>query len=388
MTKNISLLGSTGSIGRNVLEVARQYPDRFKIVGLAAGSNIELLKIQLEEFNPELVTVADPILAGDLAQSLPSVWSARILSGQQGNDRVATIPAAEMVVSAIVGAAGLTPTLAAIRAGKDIGLANKETLVMAGDLVMAEVRRHRVNLRPIDSEHSAIAQALDAGRRADVSRLILTASGGPFFKFSQTQINNATPAQALNHPNWDMGAKISIDSATLINKGLEVIEARYLFDMAVDKIEVLIHPQSIVHSMVEYQDGSFIAHLGIPDMKIPIAYALAFPERLPLELPRLDLTTAPKLEFHHPDLERFPALKLAYKVGAAGGTMPAIFNAANEVAVAAFLAGQISFPGITRVVTDTVKQLPHEKATDLEAILAADQAARIRAGTIIASITA
>ncbi len=385
MTKNISLLGSTGSIGRNVLEVVRQHPGRFKVVGLAAGRNIELLKEQIEEFAPELVSVGDPALAGELIQSLPSAWSDRILSGQVGNERVATIPAAKMVVSAIVGAAGLTPTLAAIRAGKDIGLANKETLVMAGDLVMAEVRRHKVNLRPIDSEHSAIDQGLDAGRREDVSRLILTASGGPFFSFSQEEINNATPKQALNHPNWDMGAKISIDSATLINKGLEVIEARYLFDIEVDRIEVLIHPQSIVHSMVEYRDGSFIAHLGIPDMKIPIAYALTFPERLKLELPRLNLAASPNLEFHQPDLTKFPALKLAYKVCAAGGTMPAVFNAANEVAVAAFLKGSISFPGISQVVTDTVAMLPHSKANDLKAILTADHEARTQAELLISS---
>ncbi|MEN8134637.1 MAG: 1-deoxy-D-xylulose-5-phosphate reductoisomerase [Thermodesulfobacteriota bacterium] len=385
MTKNISLLGSTGSIGRNVLEVVRQYPGRFKVVGLAAGHNIELLKNQLEEFAPELVSVGDPALAGELIQSLPPAWNDRVLSGPEGNERVATIPSAKMVVSAIVGAAGLTPTLAAIRADKDIGLANKETLVMAGDLVMEEVRRHKVNLHPIDSEHSAIDQGLDAGRREDVSRLILTASGGPFFSFSQEEIGRVTPEQALNHPNWDMGAKISIDSATLINKGLEVIEARYLFDIEVDRIEVLIHPQSIVHSMVEYRDGSFIAHLGIPDMKIPIAYALTFPERLKLELPRLDLANSPNLEFHSPDLEKFPALKLAYKVCAAGGTMPAIFNAANEVAVAAFLRGDISFPGISQIVTDTVTKLPLNKATNLDAILAADQEARGQAGLFIDS---
>jgi 1-deoxy-D-xylulose-5-phosphate reductoisomerase len=387
MAKNISLLGSTGSIGRNVLEVVRQHPGRFKVVGLAAGRNIELLKKQIEEFAPELVSVGDPALAGELIQSLPQAWHDRVLSGQEGNERVATIPAARMVVSAIVGAAGLTPTLAAIRAGKDIGLANKETLVMAGDLVMAEVRRYKVNLRPIDSEHSAIDQGLDAGRREDVSRLILTASGGPFFSFSQEEINNATPEQALNHPNWDMGTKISIDSATLINKGLEVIEARYLFDIEADRIEVLIHPQSIVHSMVEYRDGSFIAHLGIPDMKIPIAYALTFPERLKLELPRLDLANSPNLEFHAPDLGKFPALELAYKVCAAGGTMPAIFNAANEIAVAAFLKGSISFPGISQVVTATVAHQPHNKATDLEAILAADQEARVQAELLINSQT-
>ncbi len=385
MVKNISLLGSTGSIGRNVLEVISQNPGRFDVVGMAAGKNIQLLKEQIELFEPQLVSVADQTLAGDLAQSLPSGWSEKIVTGREGNERVATIPAAEMVVSAIVGAAGLTPTLAAIRAGKDIGLANKETLVMAGELVMAEVHRHKVNLHPIDSEHSAIYQGLDAGRHEDVARLILTASGGPFFRFSKEELQDVTPEQALNHPNWDMGKKISIDSATLMNKGLEIIEARYLFDIEVERIEVLIHPQSIVHSMVEYQDGSFIAHLGIPDMKIPIAYALTFPERLKLDLPRLNLAAAPDLEFHTPDQDKFPALKLAYQVCAKGGTLPAVLNAANEVAVAAFLEGRISFPTITTTVETTVEQTKCDQAVDLESILIADREARTRAEAIIDS---
>jgi 1-deoxy-D-xylulose-5-phosphate reductoisomerase len=385
MPKNISLLGSTGSIGRNVLEVISQTPGRFEVIGMAAGKNIGLLKEQIEIFEPQLVSVADQTLAGDLAQSLPSGWSEKIVVGREGNERVATIPSAELVVSAIVGAAGLTPTLAAIRAGKDIGLANKETLVMAGELVMAEVRRHKVNLHPIDSEHSAIYQGLDAGRHEDVARLILTASGGPFFRFSQEELQDVTPEQALDHPNWDMGEKISIDSATLMNKGLEIIEARYLFDIEVERIEVLIHPQSIVHSMVEYQDGSFIAHLGIPDMKIPIAYALTFPERLKLELPRLDLAASADLEFHAPDQDKFPALKLAYEVCAKGGTLPAVLNAANEVAVAAFLEGKISFSAITTTVETTVKQTTCNQAVDLESILIADLEARTRAEAIVDS---
>jgi 1-deoxy-D-xylulose-5-phosphate reductoisomerase len=385
MPKNISLLGSTGSIGRNVLEVVRQNFDRFKVIGMAAGRNIKLLKEQIEIFDPQLVSVGDQTLAGDLAQSLPPGWSEKIVIGNDGNERVATIPAAEMVISAIVGAAGLTPTLAAIQAGKDIGLANKETLVMAGELVMAEVQRHKVNLHPIDSEHSAIYQGLDAGRHEDVARLILTASGGPFFRFSEEELKGVTPEQALAHPNWDMGRKISIDSATLMNKGLEIIEARYLFDIEVERIEVLVHPQSIVHSMVEYQDGSFIAHLGIPDMKIPIAYALTFPERLDLELPRLDLAASPDLEFHTPDQDKFPALRLAYQVCAKGGTLPAVLNAANEVAVEAFLEGRISFPAIANIVKTVVEQATADQASDLGSILAADLDARSRAGTIIDS---
>ncbi len=385
MVKKISLLGSTGSIGRNVLEVVRQYPDRFKVVGLAAGRNLPLLKEQIDEFAPELVSISEPRLAGELTGILPPHWRNRVLSGPEGNERVATIPSATMVVSAIVGSAGLTPTLAAIRAGKDIGLANKETLVMAGDLVMREVRRHKVNLLPIDSEHSAINQGLNAGRREDVSRLILTASGGPFFAVGAQELDKVTPEQALAHPNWDMGDKISIDSATLINKGLEVIEARYLFDIEADRIEVLIHPQSIVHSMVEYLDGSFIAHLGIPDMKIPIAYALTFPERISLDLPRLDLAAAESLEFHHPDLAKFPALKLAYEVCTSGGIAPAVFNAANEVAVTAFLDKRINFTGITRIVVETVAQFDPGHAVDLETILTADRDARTRANLLVDS---
>ncbi|MDF1577843.1 MAG: 1-deoxy-D-xylulose-5-phosphate reductoisomerase [Desulfurivibrionaceae bacterium] len=385
MVKNISLLGSTGSIGRNVLEVVRQYPDRFRVVGLAAGRNLSLLREQIDEFAPELVSLSDPVLAGELSRSLPPAWRNRVMSGPAGNERVAVIPAAEMVVSAIVGAAGLTPTLAAIRAGKDIGLANKETLVMAGDLVMQEVRRHKVRLLPIDSEHSAINQGLDAGRREDVARLILTASGGPFFATDAKELDKVTPEQALAHPNWDMGDKISIDSATLMNKGLEVIEARYLFDIEVDRIEVLVHPQSIVHSMVEYRDGSFIAHLGIPDMKIPIAYALAFPERLELNLPRLDLAAA-SLEFHQPDLARFPALGLAYEVCLSGGVAPAVFNAANEVAVAAFLDRRISFTGISKIVAETVSQFNPGQTVDLDTILTADRDARIRAELLVDSV--
>lgn len=385
MAKNLALLGSTGSIGRNVLEVVKEYPNRFNVVSLAAGRNIKLLKEQIEAFEPELVSIADSTLVGDLVQSLPSGWNDRIVCGPDGNIKAATIPSAQMTVSAIVGAAGLVPTLAAIKAGKDIGLANKETLVMAGDLVMSEVKKNGVQLRPIDSEHSAIDQGLDAGRREDVSRLILTASGGPFFRMDQEKLDRVTPAEALAHPNWDMGAKISIDSATLMNKGLEVIEARYLFDIEVDKIEVLVHPQSIVHSMVEFQDGSFIAHLGIPDMKIPIAYALTFPERLDLDLPRLDLAAAPDLEFHAPDLEKFPALQIAYEVCAQGGTLPATLNAANEVAVAAFLDEKISFTDISRTVQQCIAKTSAGEAGDLDAILTADREARQRAVEIIES---
>jgi 1-deoxy-D-xylulose-5-phosphate reductoisomerase len=386
MTKHISLLGSTGSIGRNVLDVVRQFPGRFRVVGLAAGQNIKLLRDQIEAFNPMLVSVADKKLAGDLIQSLPSGWSNKILTGTKGNIDVATIPKADMVVSAIVGAAGLTPTLAAIEAGKDIALANKETLVMAGDLIMKAVHAHKVDLLPIDSEHSAIAQAMEAGRRDEVAKIILTASGGPFRDRTERQLWDVTPAQALNHPNWNMGKKISIDSATLMNKGLEVIEARWLFDMAVENIEVLIHPQSVVHSLVEYIDGSVIAQMGIPDMRIPIAYALSYPERLRTALKPLNLTKCQDLQFQAPDHTRFPALKLAYQVCKRGGILPAALNAANEVAVEAFLEGAIRFPEISLVVAETVHRAPQKEIADINTILEADLAARLQAESIIQAL--
>ncbi|MBU0484056.1 MAG: 1-deoxy-D-xylulose-5-phosphate reductoisomerase [Proteobacteria bacterium] len=384
--KNISLLGSTGSIGKNVLEVVRQFPGRFQIVGLAAGRNIELLRNQIESFNPEVVSIADETLAGDLIQSLPAGWGDKIVTGQEGTKKVATVPKAEMVVSAIVGAAGLLPTLAAIKAGKDIALANKETLVMAGALVMQAVKDYKVRMLPVDSEHNAIAQALAAGRREEVNRLILTASGGPFINLSEKELWGVTPSQALNHPNWDMGNKISIDSATLMNKGLEVIEAKWLFDMEIEDIEVLIHPQSIVHSMVEFIDGSVISQMGIPDMRIPIAYALSYPERLRLGLDRLNLPQRKNLEFHRPDFNRFPALKLAYQVCKKGGTLPAVLNGANEIAVEAFLNSKIRFPEIALVVSETVTRIEQVKSSNLEAIISADLAARVQAESIVESL--
>ncbi|MBU2536809.1 MAG: 1-deoxy-D-xylulose-5-phosphate reductoisomerase [Proteobacteria bacterium] len=384
--KNISLLGSTGSIGRNVLEVVRQFPGRFRIVGLAAGANGRLLREQIESFNPEKVSIGDAKLAGELAQSLPPGWSEKILVGTPGNVAIATLPEADTVVSAIVGAAGLTPTMAAIEAGKNIALANKETLVMAGHLVMAAAKRCKVTLLPIDSEHSAIAQALEAGKKADVSKLILTASGGPFRNFADRDLWSVTPEQALAHPNWEMGKKISIDSATLMNKGLEVIEARWLFDIDVEDIEVLIHPQSIVHSMVEFIDGSVVSQMGVPDMRIPIAYALSYPERLRMNMPRLNLASASDLSFSRPDFEKFPALKLAYQVCKRGGSLPAVLNAANEIAVDAFLSGTIRFPEIALVVAETVSRLPREDAASLTAILDADLAARVQAASVIEAL--
>ncbi|MFH1217929.1 MAG: 1-deoxy-D-xylulose-5-phosphate reductoisomerase [Pseudomonadota bacterium] len=387
MQKNIALLGSTGSIGRNVLNVVRQFPGRFRIVSLAAGRNIKLLRDQIEAFNPSVVSVENLQYARELASILPSGWSEKIFFGREGNERVATISNADTVVSAIVGAAGLMPTLAAIRAGKNIALANKETLVMAGGLVMEEARRHKVTLLPIDSEHNAIFQALTAGRREDVHKIILTASGGPFRQKNERDLWDVTPEEALNHPNWDMGNKISIDSATLMNKGLEVIEARWLFDIEVENIEVLVHPQSIVHSLVEYIDGSVIAQMGIPDMRIPITYALSWPERLKTGLSRLNLTKCMDLNFFPPDFNTFPALKLAYHACKLGGTKPAILNAANEVAVASFLAKKIRFPEISLVVAETLNRLDRKDIKDIETVLDADLSARMQAESIVEALS-
>jgi 1-deoxy-D-xylulose-5-phosphate reductoisomerase len=384
--KALSVLGSTGSIGANVLEVARQFPDRFRIVGLSAGRRIDVLAAQVLEFKPECVCVGDPALVAPLAELLPSAYRSRIVAGVEGNCALATLAEADMVVSAVVGAVGLLPALAAIRAGKDVGLANKETLVMAGRLVMSEVQQHQVRLLPIDSEHSAIFQALEAGRKQDVARIILTASGGPFRNWSQAALQHALPEQALAHPNWTMGRKISIDSATLMNKGLEVIEARWLFDVEPERIVVVVHPQSIVHSLVEYRDGSVVAQLGIPDMRIPIAYALSYPGRLALPLPRLDLTQCGDLTFTPPDHARFPALRMAYDALEAGGVKPAVLNAANEVAVEAFLTGRIGFTQIAEVVDGALCNTAQGDELDLQAILAADQEARVVAEREIQSI--
>lgn len=386
MTYTISLLGSTGSIGTNVLDVVRQYPGKFRIVGLAAGNNIDLLRDQVEAFHPQLVSVADKAGAAKLREMLGPTWHDRIVHGRDGACRVATLAEAATVVSAIVGAAGLLPTLSAIEAGKNIGLANKETLVMAGDLVMAAARRNKVTILPIDSEHNAIFQALAAGRSQDVHKLILTASGGPFRDRSIDELWNVSPAEALAHPNWEMGRKISIDSATLMNKGLEVIEARWLFDIKVEDIEVVIHPQSIVHSMVEYIDGSVISQMGIPDMRIPIAYALSYPHRLRLNLPRLSLIKGKDLSFHAPDFKKFPALKLAYQACQRGGTMPAALNAANEIAVEAFLEGKIRFPEIALVVAETLERHDKKEITDVETVLQADLSARMQAESVVEAL--
>lgn len=376
--KRIAILGSTGSIGRSALQVVEQFPDRLQVVALAAGRNIDLLAEQIHRFRPRLAAVFDLQLAKDLTSRLQPGVEVEVVAGSQGYQQVASCAEAEMILSSMVGAAGLIPTLSAIRAGKDVALANKETLVMAGALVMGEVRRSQVELLPVDSEHNAIFQAMEGHRREDLKRILLTASGGPFLNMPKEQLESVTPTQALAHPNWAMGPKISIDSATLMNKGLEVIEAKWLFDVPVEKIDVHVHPQSIVHSMVEYVDGSVIAQMGIPDMRIPIAYALAYPERLELDLPRLDFFTVQTLTFQEPDLNRFPCLKLAFAACKAGGTMPAVLNAANEVAVQAFLDNRIPFSGIPRLVNQAMEEHALDPAAELEAILKADAWARRR----------
>lgn len=385
MKKNLSILGSTGSIGRNTIDLVSKFADRFTVAGLAAGRNIALLKEQIDILDPEVVSVADRELARQLEKMVSPGWKGEICWGEEGNIRVASLERVDMVISAIVGAAGMAPTLAAIRAGKDIGLANKETLVMAGELVMDAVAGNGVALLPVDSEHSAIAQALEAGRKEDVARIILTASGGPFRQMSAGQLCDVTPEQALAHPNWDMGRKISIDSATLMNKGLEVIEARWLFDVDLDRIDVLVHPQSIVHSLVEFIDGSVMAQMGIPDMRIPISHALAWPVRLATGLTPLNLSECRDLSFAPPDTERFPALKLAYDACRRGGNAAAVLNAANEVAVEAFLDRRIGFCDIAAIVEQTVIAVAGADAS-LEGVLAADRVGRVHAGQLVDAI--
>ena len=381
--KRISLLGSTGSIGVSTLDVVGAHPDRFVVTALAAGRNIKLLKQQIERFRPRLAAVYDEAHALELHRLLGPASATAVLFGPDGYRETAAYAAADMVVSAVVGAAGLLPTLDAIEAGKDIALANKETLVMAGHLVLRKATERGVKIIPVDSEHSAIFQCLQGHRREDVRRIILTASGGPFLHASEEELAKVTPAQALRHPNWSMGKKITIDSATMMNKGLELIEAGWLFELPGTAIDVLIHPQSIVHSLVEYRDGSVIAQMGVPDMRIPIAYALSYPNRLPSAEKPLDLAKAGTLTFLDPDPVRFPALRLAYEAAKAGGTMPAVLNGANEMAVTAFIAEQIRFDRIVSVVQEVLSRHPGQTDPGIDVILAADRWAREEAGNII-----
>ena len=380
--KNLSILGSTGSIGTSTLAVAEQFPERFKVVALAGGNNSELLEAQIRKFRPAVAAIAGRKAAEALRRKCSDL-PVTILSGVEGMIEVAAAAEADITVSSIVGTAGLVPTLAAIRAGKDIALANKEVLVTAGELVMAECRSRNVRLFPVDSEHSAIFQCLHSGERRDVKRLILTASGGPFRNHTKQELAKVTLQQALKHPNWNMGRKITIDSATLMNKGLEVIEAHWLFGMAPGRITVLVHPQSIVHSLVEYQDGSVVAQLGMPDMKGPIAYALSYPDRLPDVSPGLDLASIATLTFQEPDRDLFPCLGYAYDAIEAGGSMPAVLSAANEVAVKYFLEEKIGFLDIPRVLKAAMDAHTPVSFTNVDEALRTDLWARHEAERII-----
>lgn len=351
--KRLSVLGSTGSIGKNTLEVVAKNPEKFKVTALAVRNNIEELESQINTFRPDVVAVFDESSAESLRAKNPSV---EILAGEEGLKEVVTLENVDMVVSAIVGSAGLVPTYEAIKAGKDIALATKEALVMAGKLVMSEASKRGVSIIPVDSEHSAVFQCLDGRNMQEVEKIILTASGGAFLRKSVSELDSVTPAAALKHPNWEMGKKITIDSATLMNKGLEVIEAFWLFNVPLEKIDVILHPQSIIHSMVKFIDGSVIAQMSVPDMKGPISYALSYPDRLGDVLPALDLAEIKELTFEEPDMKKYPSLSLTFDALRAGGTMPCVLNAANEIAVDAFLEEKIPFTGISSVVSDTMAE--------------------------------
>ena len=381
--KRITLLGATGSIGLRTLELVSSFPEEFAVAGLAArGSNVELIADLCRKYSPRAVALLDPAAVDRLAATLPAPRP-ELLAGPAGLVAVARDADADIVVSALVGAAGLLPTMAAIRAGRAVALANKETLVMAGSLMTAAARARGVTLLPVDSEHSAVFQCLQGHNRGDVHRILLTASGGPFRETPAARLAHVTVEDALRHPTWKMGAKITIDSATLMNKGLEIIEARWLFDVASDRVQVVVHPQSIVHSMVEYIDGSVIAQLGVADMGVPILYALTYPERRPCPAPALDLTAVGQLTFHEPDTEKFPCLGLARQALARGGSASVVLNAANEVAVAAFLDGRLRFTQIAEVIAEALDRVPARELASIEECVAVDRQARRMADEIL-----
>lgn len=382
--KRITILGSTGSVGRNALDIVSTYRDRFRVVALTAGKNVDLFEEQIRSFSPEIVAVADEAAARELRRRIEGHRpSLKILSGHDGVAEAASYEGSDFVLSAIVGAAGLIPTISAIRSGKTIGLANKEALVMAGRIVTEEAKKSGVRILPVDSEHSAVFQCIEGHKNSDIRRIILTASGGPFAGKVVSELNDIKPEDALKHPSWQMGKKITIDSATLMNKGLEMIEAHYLFNIPPERIDVLIHPQSIVHSIVEFSDGSCIAQLSIPDMKGPIAYALSYPERLENVMPCLDLDRIESLIFKKPDNKCFPCLSYAYMAMESRGTMPSVLNAANEVAVDAFLKSMIRFIEISLIIRETMEDHVVMSDTELDAIIEADRWARKKAEEII-----
>lgn len=381
--KRLSILGSTGSIGKSTIEVINKHPDKFKVVGLAAKNSVQLLQSQIKLLKPEVVAVFDESAASTLRKmDLP----VEILTGEQGLVRVATLENADMVVSAVVGSAGLVPTYEALKAGKDVALATKEALVMAGSIVISEAFKRGVRIIPVDSEHSAVFQCLDGRDISEVEKIILTASGGPFRKKNISELDAITPDDALKHPTWDMGRKISIDSATLMNKGLEVIEACRLFNMPPEKVEVVIHPQSIIHSMVKFIDGSIMAQMSVPDMKGPISYALSYPQRFAEALPALNLSDVRELTFEAPDMKKHPSLALSYDAIRTGGTMPCVLNAANEIAVEAFLDRRISFTSIPRVVSMTMAEHRVLMADTIEEIIKVSDWAKMKAAEIVERI--
>ena len=393
--KRVVVLGATGSIGESALKVAHDIPERMEIVGLAAKSNVQKLAAQANQVRPKAVCLVDEAKIGALRDALE--YEPQVFSGEQGLVDIACLAEAEMVLVAVVGTGGLQPALAAIDAGKDLAVASKEILVMAGEIVMREAGRKGVQILPVDSEHNAIFQCLDSQRERptsnaqrptsneEVRRLILTASGGPFREKAAKEFESITVEQALKHPTWNMGPKITIDSATLFNKGLEMLEAHWLFGVEMKRVEVVIHPQSIVHSMVEFSDGSVLAQLSHSDMCFPIQYAVTWPERVPNSLPPLDFGKLRQLEFAAPRYDDFPALNLARRAGDAGGTLPAVLNAANEIAVSAFLEREISFPRIWRTVEEVMNRHRNVAHPDLDAILRADQWARVEAGKLTAA---
>jgi len=382
--KRVVILGATGSIGESALKVARDIPDRMEIVGLAANRNAEKLAAAANETRAQSVCLVDETKIDILTRELE--YKPRIFAGEEGLREIARLTGAEMVLVAIVGTGGLRPALAAIEAGKDLAVASKEILVMAGEIVMREARDNNVHVLPVDSEHNAIFQCLEGKSSLDVRRIILTASGGPFRETPRKNFDAITPGQALKHPTWNMGPKITIDSATLFNKGLEMIEAHWLFGVEMKQVEVVIHPQSIVHSMVEFADGSALAQLSYSNMCFPIQYAVTWPDRVPNSLPPLDFSKLSRLEFFTPRYDDFPALNLARRAGEIGGTLPAVMNAANEVAVAGFLGRQVSFPRIWQIVEEVMNRHTSVAHPDLDAILEADQWARKEAQGHVTSI--
>jgi 1-deoxy-D-xylulose-5-phosphate reductoisomerase len=386
LMKILSILGSTGSIGTNTLSVVSSHPSEFRVAGLTGGRNVALLANQIEQFCPEIASSSDEHTSAELQSILRQrgypLRRTRFVFGLEGHIEVSCHPDSGMVLSAISGAAGLLPTYRALEKGKSIALANKETLVMAGELIMRMSHESCVEILPVDSEHNAIHQCLRGGRRKEVRRLILTASGGPFRETPKEKLSSVTPEQALNHPTWRMGKKITIDSATLMNKGLEVIEASRLFGVTADEIKIVVHPQSVVHSMVEFLDGSILAQLGLTDMRIAIQYALTYPERWQSPLPALDICRMPKLEFLAPNLEKFPCLDLAYRALRKGGTAPAVLNAANEIAVEAFLNYEIAFQEIAQIIESVLDLHQPQSASNLDNILKADGWARKEAGVL------